>query len=53
MGAKKKGGDAGKGEKVFKNQCAVCHSFGANGTGPNLKGVSGRMTGTMEGFTYS
>ena len=24
---KKVAGDAGKGEKVFKNLCAVCHSF--------------------------
>ena len=24
---KKAGGDAGKGEKVFKNLCAVCHSL--------------------------
>ena len=29
MGAKKKkaAGDAAKGEKVFKNLCAVCHSL--------------------------
>ena len=24
---KKVAGDAGKGEKIFKNLCAVCHSF--------------------------
>ena len=24
---KKAAGDAGKGEKIFKNLCAVCHSF--------------------------
>ena len=54
MGAKKKAaGDAGKGEKVFKSQCAVCHAFGAHGTGPNLQGVVGRQTATMEGFGYS
>ena len=28
MGGKKKAsGDAGKGEKIFKNLCAVCHSL--------------------------
>ena len=43
MGAKKKkAGDATKGEKVFKNLCAVCHNFNGHGQGPNLKGVVGR-----------
>ena len=43
MPAKKKAaGDPAKGEKVFKAQCSVCHSFAAHGTGPNLKGVVGR-----------
>ena len=41
MGPKKKG-DAEKGEKIFKAQCAVCHAFGSHGTGPNLAGVVGR-----------
>ena len=27
---KKVAGDAGKGEKIFKNLCAVCHSFGVS-----------------------
>ena len=44
MGPKKAAGDAGKGEKIFKSQCAVCHSMTAHGTGPMLKGVFGRMT---------
>ena len=50
---KKKGGDAGKGEKVFKNVCAVCHGFKAHGTGPNLSGVVGSNPAQKEGFTYS
>ena len=54
MGPKKKAaGDPGKGEKVFKNLCAVCHSMTANGTGPALKGVFGRDPGGAEGFGYS
>ena len=54
MGAKKKkAGDAGKGEKVFKNLCAVCHNFAAHGTGPNLKGVHGRQPAAAEGWSYS
>jgi cytochrome c len=36
------------------DQCAVCHSTdGSNGTGPTLKGVFGRPSGTVPGFRYS
>lgn len=35
-------------------QCAVCHSTdGSNGTGPTLKGVFGRRSGSVAGFRYS
>ena len=50
---KKKAGDAGKGEKVFKTLCAVCHSMSAHGTGPNLKGAFGSDPASKDGFTYS
>ena len=50
---KKAAGDAGKGEKIFNNLCAVCHSFQAHGTGPNLAGVVGRAPASAEGFAYS
>eukprot|EP00806_Schmidingerella_arcuata_P008722 Macronucleus_9047.p1 GENE.Macronucleus_9047~~Macronucleus_9047.p1 ORF type:complete len:109 (+),score=46.53 Macronucleus_9047:1-327(+) len=54
MGAKKKkAGDATKGEKVFKNLCAVCHNFNGHGQGPNLKGVVGSDPASKEGFGYS
>ena len=55
MGAKKKKaeGDAGKGEKIFKNLCAVCHALNAHGTGPMLKGVHGSLPAQKEGFSYS
>jgi cytochrome c len=34
--------------------CAVCHSIdGSNGTGPTLKGIIGRKSGTVAGFRYS
>jgi cytochrome c len=34
--------------------CAVCHSVdGSNSTGPTLKGVIGRASGTVPGFRYS
>merc|ERR1711990_1347114 len=50
---KKVEGDAGKGEKVFKSLCAVCHSMSAHGTGPNLKGAYGSAPAAKEGFAYS
>ncbi len=50
---KKVAGDAGKGEKVFKTLCAVCHNFAAHGTGPNLNGVVGSAAASKEGFGYS
>jgi cytochrome c len=34
--------------------CAVCHSIdGSEGTGPTLKGLVGRTSGTVAGFRYS
>jgi cytochrome c2 len=39
---KKVAGDAGKGEKLFKSLCAVCHALGSHGTGPKLGGVYGK-----------
>ena len=35
-------------------RCAVCHSIdGSNGTGPTLRGIQGRRSGTVNGFRYS
>ena len=45
-----------KGEKVFK-KCKACHTIEEGGkskaTGPNLWGVFGRTSGTLEGFKFS
>ena len=38
---KKASGDAAKGEKIFKNLCAVCHSLSADSVGPALGGIGG------------
>jgi len=48
-------GDAAKGKAVFA-RCAVCHNVekdGGNGVGPNLFGVVGRKSASIEGFNYS
>jgi cytochrome c len=47
------GQEAAPRPEVF-NQCAVCHSIdGSNGTGPTLKGLFGRPSGSVLGFRYS
>jgi cytochrome c len=48
-------GDAAKGKTVFA-RCAVCHNVekdGGNGVGPNLFGIAGRKSATIDGFAYS
>ncbi|MCG8695880.1 MAG: cytochrome c family protein [Minwuiales bacterium] len=47
-------GDAAKGKKVY-NKCKACHVVDAekNRVGPHLKGLIGRMAGTVEGYKYS
>ena len=49
-------GDVKKGEGLFKSRAAQCHSGnkgGQNGVGPNLYGLIGRLSGTVEGYSYS
>jgi len=49
-------GDAGKGAAIFKRSCALCHTVGAgepNKVGPNLHGLFGRKTGSVDGFSYT
>ena len=50
---KKKAGDPAKGEKTFKNLCAICHNFKNHHTGPNLKGAYGSDPASKDGFAYS
>jgi cytochrome c len=49
------GGDAKKGEKVFK-KCQVCHTIekdGPNRVGPNLHGVFERKAASKADYKYS
>ncbi len=44
------------GEKLFRNQCATCHTLNAAlppRQGPTLAGVIGRHAGSVPGFHYS
>ena len=49
----KKGGNAAKGEKTFKNLCTVCHSMSSHSTGPAIGGLSGTNIASQDGFSYS
>jgi cytochrome c len=54
-GISAKAQDAAGGENVFK-QCRACHAVGPgarNLVGPELNGLDGRKSGTVEGFSYS
>jgi cytochrome c len=47
--------DVEAGEKSFR-KCAPCHNIGPDATnkvGPELNGLDGRKSGTVEGFSYS
>lgn len=48
-------GDPGKGQEVFKEQCAECHSVeaGHNRKGPSLFGVVGRSPASVADYAYS
>jgi cytochrome c2 len=49
-------GDAKKGANLFKTRCAQCHTLvesEGNKIGPNLHGLFGRKTGSVDGFSYT
>ena len=47
--------DLAQGEQVFR-KCQICHSIGPgakNKVGPELNGLDGRHSGSVEGYGYS
>ncbi|KAI3411920.1 hypothetical protein GPALN_001978 [Globodera pallida] len=48
-------GDYEKGKKIFKSRCLQCHVIEstATKTGPTLKGIWGRKSGSVPGYDYS
>ena len=49
-------GDVKKGANLFKTRCAQCHTLKegeGNKIGPNLHGLFGRQTGSVEGYSYT
>ncbi|BGP56351.1 iso-1-cytochrome c [Rhodotorula sphaerocarpa] len=48
--------NASKGAGLFKTRCAQCHTVeegGPNKVGPNLHGIFGRQSGSVESFSYT
>lgn len=48
--------DMPPGQRVFRTQCGACHNVDTparNGVGPSLRGVVGRVAGSVPGFRYS
>jgi cytochrome c len=46
-------GDAVHGKDVFERRCTGCHSLDQNREGPRLRGVFGRISGSVSDFGYS
>ena len=48
-------GDVAEGLKVFVNRCGDCHvaDIERNKVGPSLKGLFGRIAGSVAGYNYS
>jgi cytochrome c len=48
------GGQGGQeGQTFFQKRCSGCHALDADHEGPRLRGVVGRMAGTVKTFQYS
>lgn len=45
--------NAGHGKELFERRCTGCHALDKEKEGPRLRGVYGRMSGTVQSFQYS
>ena len=45
--------DSAKGQDLFERRCGGCHSLDRDKEGPQLRGVYGRVSGTVPSFKYS
>jgi cytochrome c len=46
-------GDDARGKDVFQRRCTGCHSLEQNREGPRLRGVFGRVSGSIADFDYT
>jgi cytochrome c len=47
-------GEGGQeGQALFQKRCGGCHALDGDHEGPRLRGVAGRMAGTVKTFKYS
>lgn len=44
---------AGEGKDLFERRCTGCHSLDRDKEGPRLRGVYGRVSGSVPSFSYS
>lgn len=45
--------DAVRGQSLYQQRCASCHSIEYNGVGPAHKGLFGRIAGKLPNYAYS
>lgn len=45
--------DPGRGRELFEKRCTGCHSLDTEKEGPRLRGVYGRVSGSVANFAYS
>jgi cytochrome c len=43
----------GTGKELFERRCGGCHALDSNREGPRLRGVYGRIAGSVPSFRYS
>ena len=47
------GQSTGGGKELFEKRCSGCHALDRDKEGPRLRGVHGRVAGSVESFQYS